>query len=679
MKPRFIELMKTCNYTVKPKNKDFIRPTNKVMGFDTETYDGKVTLISDSERRYSIIQEPKEIFDFLTLKKYKYTINFFFNLTYDVNAVLKHIDPLIREKLAKFNKVNITFDDKIYSLELIPNKCFTIHRLKNNGEISRTINYFDISQFYHYGSLETTYNKIFTKQGKEYHKRLKADDYGFPIEKINNEVIEYCIEDSIACYELAENFVSMAWDFAPIKDFYSPASIAKGVLKLNLTRGYKFLNNYLQSDFLRAYSGGRFEVIKRGSWGIDKTNNEDERLYMYDINSAYPSVLKDLEDTYGTFTINKRYEDKSFYSVYKVKVKLNDFIISPIKEYMNNLLCYPKGEFIDLYVIKSEYDILEEYDLKPEITKANHMIYNEGIKPFSWIEDMYNLRKIYKNPQTYDRRELILKLCMNSLYGVCIQTIENYNDVSIEMHDTMLKEFRDKHRNKENYSFLISEFENQFTEFISCDECGYELIKGDVELCPKCNNILSMAFRKKTYKGGQFFNPAYAAVITGNIRSKIFKDSMGKNREYENNVVMYATDSITFDKKMTHLDFSNNLGDYSKEENLKGIIMGSGLYRLQRDTGEKIEIKNRFRGFGNNDLLEIVQKNPNEKEYTIVKKTPLKLKESRTRPEDLNIFVDKEKKLSINFDNKRHWFDEPKKFGDLLENIYLSEPLTVNT
>ncbi|RLF27920.1 MAG: hypothetical protein DRN14_04805, partial [Thermoplasmata archaeon] len=59
-------------------------------GFDTETnYKGDIVLLADSEGRYLWNPTLDEIIEYLTFKDNRNTLNWFYNITFDVESILK--------------------------------------------------------------------------------------------------------------------------------------------------------------------------------------------------------------------------------------------------------------------------------------------------------------------------------------------------------------------------------------------------------------------------------------------------------------------------------------------------------------------------------------------------------------------------------------------------------------
>ncbi len=71
-----------------------------VYGLDTETYEGTPFLIADSDGRFLDKITPESCLKFLFSKKYQGSWNFFYNITYDAEVILK----LLGEELNSYKK-----------------------------------------------------------------------------------------------------------------------------------------------------------------------------------------------------------------------------------------------------------------------------------------------------------------------------------------------------------------------------------------------------------------------------------------------------------------------------------------------------------------------------------------------------------------------------------------------
>jgi len=101
--------------TSRPQNRDPARSKPRsIHALDTETYKGNVFLIADSDGRFLDEITPDSVIKFLFHKKYQNSTNFFYNLGYDADVILKLLgSELFRYK--KTRKLSFKFQD--YKIE----------------------------------------------------------------------------------------------------------------------------------------------------------------------------------------------------------------------------------------------------------------------------------------------------------------------------------------------------------------------------------------------------------------------------------------------------------------------------------------------------------------------------------------------------------------------------------
>jgi hypothetical protein len=595
----------------------------RVFGFDSETgADGNIIVLAASDGSYSLGDVWGDSLKFLTKPIYHGAFNFFFNLGFDHNALFRSVcgfDGL--EELRRCGRTMISRGDASYILDYIPGK---VLKIKKGGQ---TWQYYDISKFYKggvSGKLTDVYKSVF---GTEYSKLMDAS-LGFSV--IDEDVIKYCIEDAQACQRLSENLVLPTNRLVPMSRWYSGATIAKNLRKQNLTKKYSFRPNRLQQFAMNAYGGARIEVFQRGGWGIF----DNQKLYMYDIRSAYPSVQCDLIETGGGYTDSRpEYIPEATHSFFRISVKIEDCLIGPLKYRFGNAIFYPVGQVVDVWVDKNELELLMEYDVRFSIKDAAHECSRSDYRPYEYLRSMYDERIRCKRSKDISERQLEFpyKLALNSSYGMLIERTAKYS---------FLKNYTaEQQANEDNFVFSQGE-----------------------------DSLLAVA----SWKAGAFFNPVHACEVTSAIRCKLFRDS----EPYQSHLVKFATDSITFDKRI-RLDIGPDLGQYEDSLEYSGIVIGCGVYSLFGE-GKKV---NKFRSFGSVDLMDLAAQNGERAMVEIVKKAPVKLLEAkREKYRWFNTFQEKRKELDINFDHRRTWFPEKMRdFNHLMRGQYESVPLKVET
>ena len=631
-------------FGVAPRNNPPLK--KNVIGFDTETDKGKCSLISSSEGIHKICVARTDAFRFiLDSRRYRGTLNFFWNLTYDTNAIIKWLDIEELGRLARYNRIK-TLDG--FHIDMIPGKRLTIGRwyeTKRGLTVKDSVTFYDAANFYNKKSLVNAYQITF----KEEYKKLvnAAEKINFPADEITDIDIQYCIEDSKVCQRLADHLVQATNRLMACDRYNSPASLAKAYLRQNLKEEYKPSKTPAGKYSFNAFAGGRFECLKRGTWDFDNMGNrEKEGLYMHDVNSCYPFMMSKLPEIDPMrWEQSVVFEPDIFYGFYRCSVLIHECHISPVviwhPEY--NVRVYPTGIIKEIYLTSPEIQCL--LDSGHEISIKEGWI-NPGTnnKAFPFMEDLYKSRKELKD----DPLERVIKLISNSMYGCTVE--KKVKPILYQADEGSAIRCRGTNDTKR------------------CE--WYSQDPGSFAECPVCGGFLETCAWGKEYKMGPFFNPAYGAYITAMSRIKLYQDSLRKIDK----VVMYATDSITFEGRAKYLSIGEELGQYDSYGPCEGVVIGSGVYSFNH--GEKFAL----RGFERLDVGKLIDKAPlNAEKLSHSKNRPVKLKTAvRSGIEELNVFHNVTKELDLSFDRKRIW--DPKKLTvrSLLRDRYESNPIILN-
>ncbi|AJW71054.1 DNA polymerase [Nitrosopumilus adriaticus] len=390
--------------TKRPQNRNSAySKLRKINALDTETRHGDIFLIADSDGLFLDNITPESVIQFLFSKKYQNTWNFFYNLAYDAEVILKLLDQeLFRYNLSR--KLEFHWND--FKLEYIPSKLLRIKK----GHHS--VLFFDIAQFFG-KSLAAAYEENIESLPEEYlslkTKRAEFSKWFYSHNK--KKIRNYCIQDCILTKKLAEHWISLfhnAFSFYPAK-WPSSGYLAEKVLINNDVFFPKFdsIPYSIQDLAFRSYFGGRFEMIKRGFVG---------KSYLYDINSAYPYAISQLPDLdNGKWVKRKSIHEKAKLGFFKILADIpDDEIIPPFAFRANQNILFPSGKFITYCTLAelqacrddSQYRILEGYQFVP----------NNTIKPYcKFIESLYEKRIKLKNEN--NPLEKPFKIILNSIYG----------------------------------------------------------------------------------------------------------------------------------------------------------------------------------------------------------------------------------------------------------------------
>lgn len=255
---------------------------------------------------------PEKVIKFLFSKRYQGSWNFFYNVTFDAEVILKIFGDLLYD----YKKTRILkFHYGDYIIDYIPAKKIAIRK----GHHSAV--FFDIAQYYHQ-SLENAYQNNIGQLPEWYTKAKKQRSHYTRkfYKKYPKKVRTYCIQDCIFTKELSEHWIKNfheAFSFYPQR-FISSGYLAEKVLINNDINIPLFKNiSYAVNDLAwKSYYGGRFEILKRGFIGT---------AHLYDINSAYPYAFANIPDiTKGKWKKLKRVADDALLGFFKIQCDIPD-------------------------------------------------------------------------------------------------------------------------------------------------------------------------------------------------------------------------------------------------------------------------------------------------------------------------------------------------------------------
>jgi len=376
-----------------------------IIALDTETLSGYAKLLCDSTGKKVLDGDIYSLLSFLTAQRFRGSINFFFNLQYDFDAIMKY--------LPEENLKELVYDNKTkfgpYDISHIPKKMFNI---KLNGNSYR---YYDLAQFFEM-SLENA--------GKKYVAEVKNEDNldraligSSPDywDKYQDLIIKYCFQDCNITQKLGvvlQKEIQRSAGFTP-KDYISKAGLAKRYFRSQCdipdTRDIPLFAKFFA---YQSYHGGRFEVTERGKVGYCSA---------LDINSAYPYQIANLIDvTKGTWKRVTEISESAYYGFYLATVTIPYMYLPPLALNWMNTVIFPCGTWTAYFSLE-ELRVVGEIGSYEIINGAE--FYPEQIKyPFKdAIELLYHKKSITpKNSYEY----ALYKKIMNSFYGSMYEKIK---------------------------------------------------------------------------------------------------------------------------------------------------------------------------------------------------------------------------------------------------------------
>lgn len=358
-----------------------------------------------------------ECLEYLTDSRLRKSKNVFFSMGYDVNMIFRDLRVDLQATLfhAQDTWYTSEFGDE-YKLFYIPKK---ILRVTKNG---RTYIFYDVWSFFA-KSFEKTCEQ-WKLEPSENIKKGKAGRGNFQTWNVS-DIIRYNDEELSLLVRLMDKLDSMLIkNDLIIQSYHGPGSVASFMLdKWGIKEHYPLKDDIpgaVKMARRRATFGGRNELLKRGRY-ID--------LHHYDVNSAYPTAMRELPSLAGKEWFFQKNPSENFladkFGVVNVEwnLKGNTMGPFPFRTKQGYILFPERSEYLqhDTTVAQGSYHIVEALEAKkhfPDV-KITAAYFIEPPYEFPLAEKIEFLAK-EKSRLKREEGELAampLKLAMNSFYG----------------------------------------------------------------------------------------------------------------------------------------------------------------------------------------------------------------------------------------------------------------------
>jgi hypothetical protein len=163
------------------------------------------------------------------------------------------------------------------------------------------------------------------------------------------------------------------------------------------------------------YTGGSTDMF------IPQLLDSRNKIYAYDVNALYPSVMINNAYPIGSATyveigehVQQLRKESELFGFFYAEIVAPDSLMYPILQiHYNNRTVSPVGKFNGWFFSEELKNALD-FGYKIKIIKGFSFDPKEGYIFKNWVEDLYKMRLEY--PKT-DPMNLIAKLLLNSLYG----------------------------------------------------------------------------------------------------------------------------------------------------------------------------------------------------------------------------------------------------------------------
>lgn len=345
-----------------------------------------------------------------------------FSFGYDSNMLLRDLHRFHLEELNDKNAVSWVPKKGIkYFIEFIPNKWITFAR--SHWETGKWVSdgyckVWDVFGFFQVSFVNALKEwKVAPPDVIARIEEMKLQRGNFE-DSQQDEIKSYCFEECELLVKMMDSLEeSLQLAGIDIKQYHGPGAIANKLLGTNRAKQYivrEFPDAELNHAVLCGYFGGRIETFAVGFI--------PERVYRYDINSAYPSAIRYLPNLRnGVWRRADKYERDAPYAIWHCRWQLRrNGRVAP----------FPYRKETNIYYLREGEgwyhapEVLAAIETKLPVTVIEGWIFTPNDlteQPFAWVEEIYNQRQQFKADG--NKAEKALKLGLNSLYGKFAQGV----------------------------------------------------------------------------------------------------------------------------------------------------------------------------------------------------------------------------------------------------------------
>jgi hypothetical protein len=376
-------------------------------------------LLANSRGDYIIDYEglsTEKVFDFFIDKSKTTDINVIFGGSYDVNMILRDIPKTKLLLLWNYGKCYW----KSYKIQWAPRKKFSVQKISESGRLGKSFVLWDVIGYFQSSFVVACKRWLGDLDVLDSIEDMKLKRSSFKSEDIDS-IIDYNKKECELLVMLTEHlFASLDEAEVTLLRYDGAGSIAAALLKKYNVREYMGdISKAIYIQAQHAYSGGRIEAVKIGN------TSKKTKVYRYDINSAYPSACMELPSYVGAKWSKSDKWDGSNNSLACVEFHFKTeepFYPLWYRDSGGNI-SYPRnGKGIywgpEIRLLYDYYDEGVDFDIQWAVNCTISPDQHD-VKPFWFIEHLYELRKKFKSIGSMASESL--KLGLNSLYGKLVQ------------------------------------------------------------------------------------------------------------------------------------------------------------------------------------------------------------------------------------------------------------------
>lgn len=368
-------------------------------GWDTETKNGSAFILGVDDDWWPV-DGLEEILKLLTNHKYRSVRNCWWNIDYDVTAIMKHDYDAMMDLL-----LNGRTEYEGYRLDYLRRKL-----LKIRTPDKRVYYHYDVAQFY-MSPLAIAAQKYLGEEPPDmkYHRHELEK---FPIEQIG----AYCEWDANATKRLTDLYTSRLAEI----ELAPKHLISNG----NLAQQLQLIHADVPTWRNQPTIANRLAWLsQRGAW-IDVWKRGTTDVWKYDINSAYPAMMVNYPDTRDGYWIHEENPTDAAFGFCRAVVQYDSDTPPVLATHVD-----PSNLYVDLDEPRTCILTIQEYRyLKRKAKRVDADLWYSFIPNdnprYPWRDLLLKLQTLKKESKWDPAKYLAVKALINSFFGKTTEKIE---------------------------------------------------------------------------------------------------------------------------------------------------------------------------------------------------------------------------------------------------------------
>lgn len=373
-------------------------------------------------------------------------VNVGYATDYDVNQILCDLRPYDVNRLKKSGRKRVSIQDRWgvkhrFNLEYRPKKYFVVTGGWNGKQV--TIWLWDIFTFFGTGFVKALESNLGNVKDLKEIKEGKGNRRAFTYEELPM-IVSYWEKELVWLVKLAEklreNLAGAKTEAFPdgfkLKRWHGPGALSSHLFSEVGIQGYMarveisdkekkegitgVLPEGVSEAAQHAFFGGRFEMYHVG--------NYEGKGWKFDINSAYPAAMVQLPSlAHGWWEWVDAPDDIAEFGVYHIRGEhpKGKLVQNPMRlpyRKKDGTIGYPRR--IEGWYWSPEAELV--HGSRGYEVLGGWVFHSDGVRPFAWVQEMYDKRLEWKKEG--NQLQWALKLALNSLYGKMAQRVGGRKD-----------------------------------------------------------------------------------------------------------------------------------------------------------------------------------------------------------------------------------------------------------